>query len=215
MTTTQIPLLIKQLPVGQLATNCYIIADSDTREALIVDPGDDAEFIGNSLRDLDAQPRAVVSTHGHFDHILAAFEIQQAYKIPFLIHRRDEFLVKRMRESASYFLQLEVVDPPPRIDGYLDKDTRLSVGSYMLSIIETPGHTPGSICIYSKEIKSMMTGDTIFAAGSIGRTDFHYSSASTLQNSVRRILDFPPDTVLYPGHGQVTTIAQERLIHLT
>lgn len=206
-------LLIKKLSVGQLATNCYVIADIDAREALIVDPGDDADFIGSTLRDLDVQPQAIVSTHGHFDHILAAFEIQQAYKIPFYIHKRDQFLVERMRETASYFLRLEVVDPPPRIDGYLDKDSRLPVGNYKLLVIETPGHTPGSVCIYSNEIKSMITGDTIFAAGGIGRTDFHYSDRTGLDKSIRNILDYPSETVLYPGHGAETIVFRERKIH--
>lgn len=209
------PLVIKQLPVGQLVTNCYVIADTDAREAVIVDPGDDADFIGSSLRDIGVEPRTIIATHGHFDHILAAFEIQQAYHIPFLIHRRDEFLVKRMRETAHYFLQIEVVDPPPHIDGYLDNHRQLRVGEHKIFIIETPGHTPGSICLYFQEMSIMLTGDTIFADGSSGRTDFQYSSANQLQSSIRKILDYPLETVLYPGHGQVTTIAQERIIHLS
>lgn len=205
-------LQILQLTVGKLGTNCYILGDQKTKEALIVDPGDDAEYIKNKLRDLDLTPSQVLATHGHFDHILAAWELVHTYNIPFLIHPKDEFLVIRMRETARYFLGIEVVEPQPEISFYLKDGNTIKVGNNYLIIIETPGHTPGSICLYSQHANFMLTGDTIFANG-IGRTDFEYSSSSGLRKSLQDIFAYPNKTVLYPGHGEITTIRAEKEYH--
>src|SRR3989344_2876188 len=141
-------IVIRQLVVGQLQANCYILADQKNGKAIIVDPGDDAEYIKNVLRDLDVTPTKIIATHGHFDHILAAWELQQVYKIPFLIHKNDAFLVKRMRETAKHFLKIDIPDLPPGVDGFLTEKEVILVGKTNVKIFETPGHTPGSVCFY-------------------------------------------------------------------
>lgn len=201
---------IKTLPVGQLQTNCYLIIDPKSHDTLIVDPGDAADYIINMLRDIEGRPTHIIATHGHFDHILAVTELQLAYQIPFLIHQKDVFLVSRMQESAQHFLGI-TVDPPPHIDGYVGKTIRM--GKETISIIETPGHTPGSVCLYMKKEYTLLSGDTLFSNGGVGRTDFSYSNPDALQKSLQKLFKLPQKTIVNPGHGSATTIAQEAAIH--
>lgn len=205
--------LIKTLPVGQLSTNCYIVADQESGLGAIVDPGDDAEFVMNQLQDLNIVPKYIIATHGHFDHILGAFELQTAFGIPFFIHTKDIFLVERMQETATHFLKYSVEDLPPQIDGYLEDGQEIKLGDLTLTVMHTPGHTPGSLCIYCEEDRWLITGDTIFARRVVGRTDFSYGSRDDLQKSIRKILTLPQNTVVYPGHGERTTIGKEKNFH--
>lgn len=202
--------IIKTLSIGQLSTNCYLVIDSKTQEALIIDPGDSAEYISNVLRDEGATPVKIIATHGHFDHILAVTELRLAYNIPFYIHKSDEFLVKRMQSSAQHFLNI-ATDPPPEIDGFLKKS--INVDKHVFEIIETPGHTLGSVCLYNKKENVLLTGDTIFANGGVGRTDFSYSSNKDLQKSLKKIFKLPIMTTIYPGHGASSTLKEEKVFH--
>lgn len=204
---------IKALVVGALRTNCYILFDRHLAEAVIVDPGDDAEYIENTLRDLGVEPTKIIATHGHFDHILSAFELQQAYNIPFLINDRDAFIVKRMRETANFFLDYDVVEPEPVMNNFIKDSEIIKIGNEKLLVMETPGHTPGGVCLYAKKGNFLLTGDTIFADGAVGRTDFSYSSAERLEESVAIILEYPGSTQLFPGHGESSTIFQEKQFH--
>jgi glyoxylase-like metal-dependent hydrolase (beta-lactamase superfamily II) len=207
-------LQVKELVVGQLHTNCYLIVDISSKEALIVDPGDDADYISQVMRDMGLNAIGIAATHGHFDHILAAFELQQVYKIPFYIHAKDAFLLKRMQETARYFLHYNVVEVPPTISKTYETSDTITVGENLLEIIETPGHTPGSVVLYSPEHHVALTGDTLFAEGSVGRTDFQYASPGDLATSIKKILALPQETSVFPGHGQITTIVEERKYHL-
>lgn len=179
---------IERLIVGSMATNCYIVED------VIIDPGDDAEYIMSHVK---VKPSMIVATHGHFDHIMAAYAIQLAYNIPFYIHEKDAFLLASMQSSAKHFLGLSHVDPPP-------------VASVMpkLPFIHTPGHTPGSICL--KFGDALFVGDTIFAGGSVGRTDFSYSDKKQLNKSIERIFQLPDTTRIFSGHGEQTNVGAER-----
>lgn len=196
------------LPVGQLQTNCYLVTDRKTRQTLIIDPGDDADYIERILKDTLCIPVGVVATHGHFDHILAVTELKLAYNIPFQISKDDEFLVKYMQSSAMYFLRI-AVDPPPIIDNTILNKGKIKIGDSALEIIATPGHTPGSICLYSKQDKILFTGDLLFADGGVGRTDFSYSSTLDLTKSLHKIFTLPHDIVIYPGHGNFSTLKGE------
>lgn len=191
---------IKTLTVGQLKTNSYIIYDEKSLESLIIDPGDDADYISSVIRLLDLKPLKIIATHAHFDHILAALELQLAFNIPFLVSKKDEFLVSRMKTSAKYFLGIDV-DDPPKINKYLHQKDKLKVGHYTLSIIATPGHTPGSFCVYNKKENILFAGDLIFEKGAIGRSDFKYSNVKVLNNSILKIMKLPKETVVYSGHG--------------
>jgi glyoxylase-like metal-dependent hydrolase (beta-lactamase superfamily II) len=184
---------METLVVGSMATNCYIAG------GMIVDPGDDAEYI---ISHLVTKPTMIVATHGHFDHIMAAYALQLAYNIPFYIHEEDIFLLSRMQSSAKHFLGLKDVDPPPVPSKIKD-----------LPFIHTPGHTPGSMCVYFKKDKVLFSGDTIFAGGGVGRTDFSYSDKTALTRSILTILSLPPETKIFPGHGDETDVTHELQYH--
>ncbi len=187
----------KRLVVGSMATNCYLVGDS------IIDPGDDAEYIMAHQK----KPSLVVATHGHFDHVMAAWAICLAYRIPFALHGADEFLLSRMQESAKHFLHLGAVDPPPKITRYLRDGEKIGD----LTVFHTPGHTPGSICLVGEGV--IFTGDTIFAGGAVGRTDFSYSSLADLKKSLQKIFSLPSDTAILPGHGTETSVGAEIRLH--
>lgn len=198
---------VRTLVVGQLKTNCYLVIDSG--KALIIDPGDDADYIQRIISDLEVKPTQIIATHGHYDHILAAGELKLAYNIPFLMHKADEFLLKRMGSSARHFSGLST-DTAPKVDKYLTRSNPVTVGEDKLEVIETPGHTPGSVSLYNEEAKVIFVGDVMFAGGGIGRTDFTYSSLNDLQKSIKRFLKLPAATVVYPGHGEQTSIGNLR-----
>lgn len=202
-------LKIRRLPVGQLQTNCYLVFDQKSAEAVIIDPGDDANYIIQMLADLDIKPTKIIATHGHFDHILAVAELKLAYGISFLLHPADKFLLKRMRSSAKHFLGIDP-GPAPKVDKYLKEGEELKIGNCKLKIICTPGHTPGSISLYSKKIGVIFVGDVIFAGGGVGRTDYKYGNKQDLENSLKGLLKLPKNTVFYSGHGEEETI--EKLI---
>jgi hydroxyacylglutathione hydrolase len=191
---------IETLVVGQMATNCYIV------DNIIIDPGDDAEYIISHLK---TKPILIVATHGHFDHIMAARALQLAYAIPFVMHQGDVFLVTSMRSSAKHFLGLSTVDPPPAVNKMIrDKD---KIAGF--TVIHTPGHTPGGVCLYSPKNNVIFTGDTIFADGAVGRTDHIYSDKTALSRSIQTIVSLPPKTILLSGHGGKSSIERERRYH--
>ena len=180
------------LRVGSLATNCYLVSSND--QCIIIDPGDDADFISSTIIEKKLKPLSVLLTHGHFDHCLACFELKLNFNIPIFLHSSDFFLYKRSSSSALHWTgikSLRLPNPEP-----YPKD-QVSFGDETLDIITTPGHTPGSVCL--KSGKSLFTGDTLFAEG-VGRTDYAYSNQQLLIKSLKKILQLPPDTVIYPGH---------------
>lgn len=194
------------LQVGQLQTNCYLAWDENSFEAVIIDTGDDADFISRKIQDFNLKPRFILATHGHFDHVLAITELRLAYKIPFMMHQSDLFLLKRAGETAKYFTSIGV-DPLLPPDKFLTPDIVINFGEESLKVIETPGHTPGGVSFYSPGV--LFSGDTLFYQG-VGRTDFSYGSPSKLEKSVKKLLCLPGDTIVYPGHSSVTTIEEEK-----
>ncbi|HLD25163.1 MAG TPA: MBL fold metallo-hydrolase [Patescibacteria group bacterium] len=193
------------LRVGQMAANCYLVVETKSKEGIIIDPGDDAEYIIDTLTKRGINPTAIIATHGHFDHIMAAFAIQKTYDIPVYVHANDIFLVGRMRESAKHFLGIDT-DPEPDVTPISKKTL------HGFTMLATPGHTPGSICLAGDGV--LFTGDTIFANGAVGRTDHTYSSHIDLLKSIQSILSLPARTKIYPGHGDPTTVGKERLFHV-
>lgn len=198
-------LKIMRIKVGQMGANCYLVYDDSERICVLVDPGDDSGYITEKILELKLNPEAIIATHGHFDHIMGVFELQKTFNIPFLIHKNDEFLVKLVGSAAKHFLKTKDVFIP-QIDGYLKGGDTFSTGSIRLDVIETPGHTPGGISLYSKSNSFVIVGDLIFKDGLVGRTDHSYSSKTNLKISIARILSLAKETRVYPGHGDATSV---------
>jgi hydroxyacylglutathione hydrolase len=207
---------IQILKVGQMNTNCYIVADANSSEILVIDPGDDADYIISEAEKYHPVKVTVIATHGHFDHILGAFAITSNYRIPLYLGEKDFFLIERMSESAKYYLGHNEIDPPPVDLAKLKGGDTMSLGKFKLNIVSLPGHTPGSIGIFFRSDHMLFSGDLVFADGSTGRTDSKYGNRSDLVISVNSLLGYPPDTQIYAGHGDQTDVRSLRkLIHLT
>lgn len=202
---------IKRLIVGQLRTNCYLVWNKEKREAVIIDPGDDGGYITRRIQDLELKPKLIVATHAHFDHILAVTELKLAFKIPFFLHQADLPILRRTPKTVKYFLGFEA-DPPPEVDRFIKEGDLIKFGKEKLRVIETPGHSPGGVCLYHFQGKSaLFSGDTLFCQG-VGRTDFSYSSALDLQRSIEKLFQLPRETLVYSGHGPETTIGEEKML---
>lgn len=195
-------MVIKTFEVGQMETNCYFLLKDG--KCLIIDPGDDAYFLKLKLSDEQVKAKAIIATHGHFDHIMAVFDLKLTLRVPFIASKKDKEIIKNMKNSAKHFIRIET-DPVPEIDQYINKG-KMNLFGFKFEVIETPGHTPGSICLYFKEESAVFVGDLIFAEGGVGRYDFSYSDKEELKKSIEKILKLPDDTVVYSGHGGVMTI---------
>lgn len=194
------------LPVGSMAANCYLIRHTGRQEIVVIDPGDDGEYLAGKIAASGCSPVGVLLTHGHFDHCMAAVDIQQIFSVPVYLHRNDEFLLRRMAETAAHFLGYPRAVLPP-VPTLFSGETPLSVGSFSVTPLATPGHTPGSVSYRCDGIPGLFVGDLVFAEGAVGRTDFSYSSADDLYRSVARVLEFT-DAVIYPGHGATTSVRE-------
>lgn len=187
------------LPVGSLQTNCYLITDEETRQTLIIDPGDEADFISTTILEKRLIPQAILLTHGHYDHCLGVLELKLNFQIPIYLHQADLFLYQRSQSTAEHFSNIKIPRLPP-IDFYFSDNQIITFGNSSLQVIHTPGHTPGSVCFLSDS--HLFTGDTFFATG-IGSTNHKYSSKSDLQNSLKKLSDIcnlRPEISVYPGH---------------
>lgn len=200
------------LQVGQLQTNCYLAVDQSTRKTLIIDPGDDADYIQRILKDRNCIPEKIISTHGHFDHCLAAEELKILLGVPYLIHQSDRFLLHNITSSVKHFLHFNS-ETEVHADSYLKGEQVFKLGPNKIEIIETPGHTPGSISLHFRSEKKLFSGDLLFFNGGIGRTDFSYSNHDKLQKSVKKIFTLDDNTIIYPGHGPAMVLGKERRFH--
>jgi glyoxylase-like metal-dependent hydrolase (beta-lactamase superfamily II) len=200
-------MVIEKLKLGELQTNCYLMYDPSTSEAIVIDPADEASFIGEKLVRRNLELKFIIATHGHFDHILAAWELQLAFGIPFLIYKGDLFLVQSVKKSASWWLKKEIITNPPEKIAFIKDGEKINLGNLNISVIHTPGHTPGSVCLYAASEKILFTGDTLFAQG-VGRTDFAYASEKQLSASFKKLSRLPGDTLIYPGHGESSLLGE-------
>jgi len=201
------PTQIISLPVGQLQSNCYIY-EVGKGSAVIIDPGDDDQYIIGKLLEHELTPVAILATHGHFDHIMAGFALQAAYNIPFYMHHADKFLLDRMRQTAIHFKEADP-GPAPIVTKFFDEKTlELAVEDSVLHIMATPGHTPGSVCYWDKKRAVAFVGDLMFADGSIGEVTHAYSNRIETKTSIKKILKLTDETVAYPGHGEEAHISE-------
>lgn len=199
----------KSLALGQMATNCYLLWDEESKESLLIDPADDGEYISQEIEDMHLIPQGILLTHGHFDHILGALTLKLIYKIPVYANNSDDFLLKDASKSASYWLKQKIIVPKLIIDIDLDKQSSIKFGKSEIEIIKTPGHTPGSVCFYLPKERLLFTGDTLFYHLR-GRTDLSYSSTKDIFTSLDILFNLPGKTVVLSGHGQETTIEEEK-----
>lgn len=199
---------IQMMTVGYIQANCYIVWTDASQDAVIIDPGGGSSDIIGFIAQKKLNPIAIVNTHGHSDHIGANGVLKDEYHCPIMIHEDDADYLTNASLNLSMMIGFvsPSVSPPP--DRLLKENDTIRVGDSALRVIHTPGHTPGSICLYDGHY--LFTGDTLFAGG-IGRTDFPGGSFDKLMASIKsKLLVLPNDTEVYPGHGTVTTIGIER-----
>lgn len=198
------------LVLGQLETNCYIVWDEETKEGLVIDPADDGVGISEEIENKKIKLVGVVMTHGHFDHSLGALDLKLMYNVPIFVSEKDKFILDRQDETAKYFLKQELQIPNLiKIDKDLEGIKEIIFGESKLEVIKTPGHTPGSISLYSAKQDLLFSGDTLFK-DSRGRTDFKYGSTKNIFESLRKLMKLPEETDVYSGHGEATTIGREK-----
>ncbi|MCB1668994.1 MAG: MBL fold metallo-hydrolase [Porticoccaceae bacterium] len=199
--------IVKTFPVGPIQCNCSIIGDPVTKKALVVDPGGDADKIIALLKELDLKVVAIIHTHAHLDHILAAGEIKKATGAPIYLHEEDRFLWDMLDQQCAMFGI--PYSPIPDPDHYLADDQDLGCCGGVA--IHTPGHTPGSTSFWFEESKTLIAGDTLFK-GSIGRTDLWGGDFDTIAKSIKeRIYSLDEEAEVITGHGPSTTIGDEKV----
>ena len=196
------------LPVGPLQCNCSIIGDETTREAMVIDPGDEIDEIVALLRKHNLQLKQIAITHAHIDHVGGAMKLRALTGAPILLNQNDYGLLKMLDVQAGW-----IGMPSPgqvEVESSIGEGDALRVGNISAGVMHTPGHTEGSVCLYFPAEKLLIAGDTLFA-GSIGRTDLPGGSFEKIMRSLHgRVLALPDETIVIPGHGPGTTIGDER-----
>jgi hydroxyacylglutathione hydrolase len=204
-----VELEVRGVVVGLFRENCWVIGSRRRGEACVVDPGDEPETILALARDMGVRITRVVASHAHIDHILAARAIVDATGAPFLLHELDLPIADNMPTAARMWMNMDV-PPAPTPDAHPADGDDLEVAGVSLRVIHTPGHTPGSLCLYAPDAGLLFSGDTLFRE-SIGRTDLPGGDFGQIRQSLtQRLLTLPDATRVLPGHMQETTIGHER-----
>lgn len=209
ISSTRMVLMIHEiLPVGPLLCNCSIIGDEQSHEAIVIDPGDNIEQVLALITKHRLQIKQIVITHAHIDHVGGAMKLRAATGAPILLNQNDYALLKMLDVQAAW---LGMANPGKvEIDQSIGSGDLVGAGSIEGQVLHTPGHTEGSICLYFPSQKTLIAGDTLFA-GSIGRTDLPGGSHEKIMHSLHdRVLALPDETAVVPGHGEMTTIGEER-----
>lgn len=212
----KVKMILKRIKVySNLAepTNCYIVADETTREAMVIDPGGEAEKIIEMMKILNVNLKYIVLTHCHGDHIGAVTDVQKNLGGKILIHVIEAEGLNNKDISLTGYIGMPEIKLEP--DSRVNDEDLIHIGNIEFRIIHTPGHTKGGTCLYAKEEKLLLSGDTLFK-GTWGRTDLPTSSFEAIINSItNKLMVLPDDTIVYPGHGRMTTIREEEPIYLS
>lgn len=198
---------IYDIPVGVLRTNCYIIHKKDSKDAIIVDPGNLANHIIEFVEEKDLNLKGIFITHGHFDHIGAVNSLKEKYRLDVYIGEDDKELISDLEQNCANMFHRDCIVVADEIlkDGQI-----VSIAGLTFKVINTPGHTKGSVCFYFEDEKVLLSGDTLFRDG-MGRTDFPSGSASKIIHSIKeRLFVLDDDVLVLTGHGESTTIGYER-----
>jgi hydroxyacylglutathione hydrolase len=192
--------------------NGYVVSSETTREAVLIDPGDEVEELLDVIRRERLRVTAILLTHAHLDHVTGVAAAKEALSVPIWLHKDDLFLYEAAVEQGRMFGF--AVDPPPPVDSFYAPNQQFRFGEYVVDVVPTPGHCPGGVCLAigqdGSPRRELFVGDTLFA-GSIGRTDLPGGDLETLLRSIRTVLfAFPDETVVHSGHGPDTTIGRER-----
>ncbi len=199
-------MVLIRIIVGPLQVNCFILADEKTKEAVVIDPGDDAQDILKIIKEKDLKVRYIVNTHAHFDHVGANKAVKEATGAELLLHEADAPVLATASNQSRSFGMNPVISPPA--DRYVEHGDMITAGEISLKVLHTPGHTPGGISLLEQGM--VFTGDALFA-GSIGRTDFPGGDLMTLLRSIKtNLMTLPDDTKVFSGHGPASTIGDER-----
>ncbi len=201
-------MLVKEFLVGAVGTNCYVAANSQTKEALIIDPGDNAQILIDHIEKEAYKPTAILLTHGHFDHCMAAEQLAGHYGISIYVHEDDREVMENPAYNCSGMIGRRLSFSA---DQYFHGETdHVQLAGFAIDVFHTPGHTPGGVCFYIKSEGILFSGDTLFCE-SVGRTDFPGGSMSQLVRGIReKLFPLPVDTKVLPGHNEWTTIGHER-----
>ena len=199
-------MIIKDLAVGPIMTNCYLIGCEQTQQGAVIDPGDDVDLILMELAALKLKVKYIINTHGHFDHVGGNKRMKEVTAAPILIHAADAPMLAQLSQAATAF-GLSSENSPPA-DRFLEEGDTIEVGNITLKTLHTPGHTPGGISFYTEGV--VFVGDTLFNA-SIGRTDFPGGNYETLIKSIQnKLFKLTDQTKVLSGHGPATTIEREK-----
>ncbi|WDP85720.1 MAG: MBL fold metallo-hydrolase [Desulfobacter sp.] len=202
-------MIIKKLEVGPIMANCFILGCESTKEAVIIDPGDDADQILMALAKAELKVKYLINTHGHFDHVGANKRMKEVTGAQIAIHPLDEPMLTDLTRSAAMF-GLSAENSPPA-DILLQEGDEICFGEITLKVIHTPGHSPGGVCIFTPG--HLFAGDTLFM-GSIGRTDLPGGDYDTLISSIKtKLFDLADETLVYTGHGPETSIGNEKRVN--
>lgn len=200
---------ILKLTLGPIQTNCYILGDTDSRSAVVIDPADRASLILKTAQEQGWTVREILATHGHFDHIMASADLTQLTGAPFRCHRLDLPLVRALPQATMAWLGI-AVPPAAEPDGFVEEGDVIEVGAIRLEVLFTPGHAPGHVSYVLRSENAVLSGDVLFR-GSVGRTDLPGSDHETLMRSiVDKLLPLGDGVVVLPGHMDNTTTGAER-----
>lgn len=200
---------LQKIPVGMLRTNCYIVMDESSAKVIVIDPGSEAERLMHWIRENQWDVEAILLTHGHFDHIGAVEGLKNHSGAPVYIHKKDAVYLGNPQYNLSASFAGENISC--HADHILAGGEELDFVWIKLSVLHTPGHTPGGVCYYEKDQKLLFSGDTLFA-GAIGRTDLLNGNHGELIEGIQnKLLCLPEDVAVYPGHGEPTTIGNEKV----
>jgi glyoxylase-like metal-dependent hydrolase (beta-lactamase superfamily II) len=201
-------MILETFPVGLLQCNCTILGDEQTREAMVIDPGDNIPDILMRLAKHGLTLKQIIVTHAHIDHVGGALQLKKATAAPILLNQSDMPLLQMMDMQAGWLgVETPEVAPP---DTSAEEGMVVGIANHSAHVLHTPGHTPGSICLHFVPEKLLLAGDTLFA-GSIGRTDLPGGDSRKILRSIHdRLLTLPDETMVIPGHGPTTNIGQEK-----